>query len=350
MHGSDDEVKRHAVGCRYWNTGCEGDCDCRPASTCVEIGARYAENLRALVDNMKAAYTTHVIVGYDPAFGPDSTVVSTTCARCHATLPEMTEATVDAVIAAHQERCVIVGDYVRWEFPKQRRWAEGTLVSSTDMGFWTKHRMMVDSECGDWNDEAEGPDDKYPTPGFEHDFGVDSHSGTTIRRIPRPGQVDPATGIRMPQNAAEWSAVMGEAGISASGPIQYQSTVVGWTRVERPEQEICQGCGAHVIKTDCTDHCDACRAKIGLPAIASLTVTVGASNAQSPMLYDGLTAEECLDLYIWRQRSETIAAAPFTSNQLTAARAMWSAQLAAKVAASAEAERLTVLVDDQSEP
>lgn len=42
---TDDD---HAVGCRYWNTGCAGDCDCRVevAEPDVTIG----EAIAALLD------------------------------------------------------------------------------------------------------------------------------------------------------------------------------------------------------------------------------------------------------------------------------------------------------------
>jgi hypothetical protein len=72
------------------------------------------------------------------------------------------------------------------------------------------------------------------------------------------------------------------------------------------------------------------------------------SNAESPVLYDGLTAERCLHAYSASQRIDY--GHRLTPSQLAAARALWGQQLASRIAASAEAERLTVRVDDQSEP
>lgn len=63
-----------------------------------------------------------------------------------------------------------------------------------------------------------------------------------------------------------------------------------------------------------------------------------------PVLYDGLTAEQCLELYVERQREHDSSADCYlmTEPQLAAARELWSAQLRAKREAAKEKERCAV--------
>lgn len=68
----------------------------------------------------------------------------------------------------------------------------------------------------------------------------------------------------------------------------------------------------------------------------------------SPPLYDGLTAERCLERYQQRQRSD--GAIILTAPQLSAARELWSTQLRAKVADSAVKDRNRITIDPQDEP
>jgi hypothetical protein len=261
---------------------------------------------------------------------PPST--STTCARCHhvftsakdgpgprvSTSAGLIDEALVNEIAAHQERCFVVGDWVRGE------WNNGWPVSLTG-----EVAMQPDVSGEKLGISVRIAESTVFVAGAVCHFLVKPGD---LRRIPRPGQVDPTHGVRMPQDAAEWAAVMGEAGISASGPIQYQSTVVGWTRVAEIQQW---------------------QPNASYPS-APRQPNVVEQLVESPVLYDGLTAEQCLSLYERSQREDmTILSSwdpPLSANQLAAARALWSAQLAAKVAASAEAERLTVFVDDQSEP
>jgi len=67
----------------------------------------------------------------------------------------------------------------------------------------------------------------------------------------------------------------------------------------------------------------------------------------TPKLYDGLPAFACLARYEARQRGDTEC--HLTPAQLTVAREMWSAQLRAKVQATAK-PKLTVMVDDAELP
>ncbi len=249
-------------------------------------------------------------------------VVSTTCARCHATLPEMTEATVDAVVAAHQERCFVVGDWVRGE------WNNGWPVSLTG-----EVAMQPDVSGEKLGISVRIAESTVFVAGAVCHFLVKPGD---IRRIPRPGQVDPTTGIRMPQNAAEWSAVMGEAGISASGPIQYQSTVVGWTRVVG-------------------DFIQQWQPNASYPS-APRQPNVVEQLVESQVLYDGMTAMDCYMKWSDNRAIVERGGLPLwdlTTAQIDAGRVAYQKdalnehadELRSKVAASAEAERLTVLVD-----
>lgn len=77
-------------------------------------------------------------------------------------------------------------------------------------------------------------------------------------------------------------------------------------------------------------------------------------------LYDGLTAEQCLERYVWLQRHDEPATAErvvaikraegryLTACQLAAARTLWAAQLRARVAETAK-PKLTVMVQVDDE-
>lgn len=79
-----------------------------------------------------------------------------------------------------------------------------------------------------------------------------------------------------------------------------------------------------------------------------------------PTLYDGLTAEQCLER--WQRRQREDGAMPFagqvhyptrdtvlTAGQLAAARELWSLHLKQRISAAKERERLTVRADLQDE-
>jgi hypothetical protein len=61
------------------------------------------------------------------------------------------------------------------------------------------------------------------------------------------------------------------------------------------------------------------------------------SEAKPPTLYDGLTAEQCLEVYALNQRYEGVFGVVLRPLQLAAARDLWSQQLRARVTASAAA-------------
>lgn len=78
------------------------------------------------------------------------------------------------------------------------------------------------------------------------------------------------------------------------------------------------------------------------PAFPSATLR-DAAPEPSPVLYDGITAEQCLELYVESQRYESEPARKLlTPARLAAARELWSAQLRAKCEAAKEKERCAV--------
>lgn len=191
----------------------------------------------------------------------------TTCARCDHPFVNQPDGFVDAdlenEIAAHQERCFVRGEYVRWDWNGE--WIEGNARGS---------------ENGITNVEV------LKSTHVEDVGCVMSMLTQNVRRIPRPGQeVAPADASDM-QRAAD----------------------------EHPAASI------------------------------------------EPTLYDGLTAEQCLEQYARLQREDVDADVPreiypnaLTPPQLAAARELWSLQLRAKIAASREAERLTVRIDSMED-
>src|ERR1044071_5414137 len=57
-------------------------------------------------------------------FAAGMAITRTTCARCSVPL-DVTEENAEGVTKAHQERCFVVGDWVRWEC--QGEWVEGEM-------------------------------------------------------------------------------------------------------------------------------------------------------------------------------------------------------------------------------
>lgn len=62
----------------------------------------------------------------------------------------------------------------------------------------------------------------------------------------------------------------------------------------------------------------------------------------APQFYDGITAEQCLELFCRIQRDDGVTAMAITPKQMAAARELWSAQLRARVSAAKEVERCVV--------
>jgi hypothetical protein len=224
-----------------------------------------------------------------------SPTTSTTCARCSHTFASKPDGFVDVdleiEIAAHQERCFVVGEDTRWQ-ADGRSWADGKILS---LGATTAI-VKVWSVSREWT-----AFDACPVTGQARSVAT-----TDLRRIPRPG----------PRPGEIFSVEVIEGGC-------------------RNEEEI----------------------RAEFRKRGTFTATVGASNAESPVLYDGLTAAECLRRWLENRTSiETghpMRHATLTLDQIAAGRRFYTlstyhshaVELRAKVAASAESERLTVRVD-----
>lgn len=98
---------------------------------------------------------------------------TTTCARCAAPL-ESTDATIDAVSKAHEERCFITGDNVRWDYAGN--WIEGRLDSIIEKSFGSI--AHIDVARTSFNDSVRRR-------------SVGLGGSATFRRIPTPGQTKP---------------------------------------------------------------------------------------------------------------------------------------------------------------
>jgi hypothetical protein len=108
--------------------------------------------------------TTHI--GVDYGSEPVTTVVATRCARCSHAFTARVDADLENEIAAHQERCFRVGDWVRWEHHGE--WSEGEHRCHQPGGF-ASIRVAASSQ--------------------HRDIGrVISVLVVNLRRIPRPGQ------------------------------------------------------------------------------------------------------------------------------------------------------------------
>lgn len=213
------------------------------------------------------------------------------------------------------DRPIAIGDYVRWEYKDVDKWAEGEVRGQADRLV----SIMIDT-CSDGRWEVSHG--KQPTVGAVHVFGL--FGSANVRRIPRPESVrvihcqgysngkqckattrDPAaiTGWRCPEHDVSWCGYFGRSSSTH----------------ERPVGTLAK-------------------------------------------LYDGLTAEQCLERFQrWmqdkpingvRHRTREGGNRALTSVQLAAARELWSMQLRAKLYVS-ETERKrrepSVIVDMEND-
>lgn len=237
------------------------------------------------------------------------------CANCHCVLRQTYNYDYTAMMAAHAPSCsnpvpplaerpIAVGDYVRWEFPRFNKFADGEIV---DMSNQDKHEVaiLVDRCTNEWSME-DGP---HPMPGAVHVFGIwgmGRHDDPVMRRIPRPFRVQEAQ--RQPFR---------------NGALQD----VGWTSESRRADAL-----MYTMQAAPRIAVDQVRREFQIQP-----------KPPGPTLYDGLTADECFVAFNRWQRVESpngqkVLAIP-TITQVNAARALWSAQLRAKVAAGDAARK-----------
>lgn len=308
---------------------------------------------------------------------------STTCARCSHAFTSRPDGFVDvaleAEIAAHQERCVIVGDHVRITLPTSvfdiEQWVEGELRSMERNAVGGFDGLVMVRNASDKRIKHVGTERSLS-------WGIVN----TIRRIPRPQQGITSVRVLTGHAATTAAADLFTAGKVSTDQAKALAGLESWLPDSKPMQVVttCPGYNAvFTIDLDppdlkgrqakrVADHVMYEMQRLNEARTRYLAAKVPKAPtietpwmkfpetmseklkarirepAVAPVLYDGLTAERCLHAYSASQRIDY--GHRLTASQLAAARDLWSAQLRAKLAASAEAERTRVRVDDQSEP
>lgn len=206
-----------------------------------------------------------------------------------------------------------VGDYVRWEFPRRDRFAEGEVTAVDGKRFTIRITACTSEPWG-----LSCPD---PAPGREHTFHVArdawNNEATSIRRIPRRAEAQATVPVDRIEHHCQGTLATG-----AQCPRRTTATNV------RIGEWMCPDCVAREV---------AARAAPPTPL--------------APVLVDGLTRERCLERYRDNmQRADNSLPWPLTPAQQVAAREEWSAALRAKVAATREAERNRVRVTPELDP
>lgn len=242
------------------------------------------------------------VVGADYGSEPSRSAVTTTCARCSATIDP-------AAVEQHHAVCFRVGDWVRWEVERSAgmRWIEGELL---------------------WISKAIG-DDKTVRIRVADSLGYALHQDLTVglyranlRHIQRPGQVG-------------WQfRCQGDRGGKQCERYAGPPADMGWR---------------------CPDH----ELQDAMEAMEQFTPILPPEVDPLDVEYDGwklrdlLEAEEHsrhegkTDNVGWAMAGGWRCATPA---QRAAVSAHWSAELRARISAAMERERLTVRVDDQGEP
>ena len=366
MHGHDDEVT-------------------------PETAEAYMRNLTAFREAMRKEFPEPLIVigvdYVDYGTGPSTATVHHKCARCEQVLdvPEKWSANVantaiDAAMFAHQERCFRVGDWVRWERLERGQWAEGELLS---IAVDQKHCYLRVERSGGWRGHELRPG--------EQRFDGPSWKSVSLRRIPRPAQAtDERTRccICGRYDTVSWECDHGKS------PATEQPTLSARLG------HLKHGPGGSGPSGPCDVDCRKCAVERKPPTIETPWIKIDDPHNPIAIIeatkYDGMTGKECLERFRatqhdnpigwrirWRSTSgETGLGMSFptfdacdhavrsfndrfdrprdlthsverdrlTPVQLAAARELWSLQLKAKIAASREAERCAVRVDDQGEP
>lgn len=215
---------------------------------------------------------------------------------------------------------IAVGDYVRCESGRTKGgWATGVVTEIDQDGDPTVH--------------ADLHSDGWPILWSDGRFCIDLSAGGTCRRIPRP----------VNEVKAETSGVLLRCQGLNSGR-QCDETVRGHVGGWR--------CPTHDACTTYHGGGDWCMFCGRGPSIHR--VDPAAAPSQVTVTYDGLTAEQCLERYVQRQRHDTsepsISYTHLKPAQLAAARELWSLQLRQRVAetdaADRERDRLQVVIDD----
>ena len=275
---------------------------------------------------------------------------STTCARCSATIDP-------AAVGQHHERCFVVGDWVRWwplgRGPHEVRYSDVCVADILDGSPYT---AVIDSHGPRWSSKD----------GLNGQRVLVNRG--TVRHIQRPGQA-----VREIREQEHHRFVRGaESGPKRIGPpdetcriclCDPRNTVHHATECKRPHRGAECGCAVKVDDPELQDAMERADPLLASNAACSCDPMdkcphdgeipgLKAFKIAAPTLYDGLTAEQCLERYTVMQRSDAPGFRPthtLTPTQITAARDLWSQQLKQRISAAKERERLTVRIDVQDE-
>lgn len=219
---------------------------------------------------------------------PDKTAtVTTTCARCSATIDP-------AAVEQHHAVCFVAGDPVRWTSPiGDEWWAEGEVLHVDCIAV----SLRIATVSAQWLD-------RRPVEGTFVTVNRD-----LIRHIQRPGQA-----IVYTQPGYNGVAQLDEKQPTLSARLGHLKHGPGGSGLSGP--------------------CDADCRKCQVEGDAELQDAMERIEPIAPTLIDGLTAEECLDLMQRRQREATNSQfLTITPGQLVAARDLWQQQLRARISA-----------------
>lgn len=301
------------------------------------------EKIEAINADLQAG---RVSIGIDYGTEPSVTVTVTKC-RCGLMWTDAT------AFAAHQERCFVVGDWVRYGSPvDDASWAEGQVVGPAKNCVHRGWLGIRISSASSFLAEHIG---------HEWSFGPEA-----LRRIACPGQ-----GVATEQPA--WHCSACGIGVTRSQPIGDQlgrcqacsgsnaptkqgvimgrlGMPIGW--LERPnlsKTAICAGTWTH--GAELLHHCSQPADHEGNcydgPPLRSEPLYV---EPPAPTLYDGYTAERCL--YQFSRNQQLEPGEPryvMTPAMIDIARFLWSTQLRAKIAASRSAGRNQVVLEQDAE-
>jgi hypothetical protein len=287
MHGRDEDE----VTCEHCAHACE-----------FSYGDNWQRQLAGYMERHHGRCKPTIL-----GFGPSTTVVAHRCARCSMMFTGESNGHINAQIAAHADRCFVVGDYVRWEMGE--RWHEGPIIELRE------HDAYM--EC------VRGAASSYP-------FRI-SFNRANMRRIERPvtlsvsGTIshtlaDPtAVGQKRIVCTQAWGAPTPSGTTEGTGGRVTINLFDGLMRGTKAEPApTCECFAAHL----CEEH--------------ALEVE-----------YDGVTLRSLLDADEYIRREGRLRM-NLTPAQRAAVSAHWSAQLRLKQQKARERERLQVVVEQDA--
>jgi len=315
-----------------------------------EMAEAYQRNLNKFREAMRKEFPEPLIViGVDYGTGPSTATIHHKCARCDALLPvalcglseAAAQANIDAALAAHRERCFVVGDRVKADLGwGSEYWGDVESVSAATAS------IRVTSVSEKWF--AYEP---CPFPGQRrHESLTFLRVTDPAKRIPRPEQKveEPlkltshrcqgiAHGKQCPERTTEqheigtWRCAAHSRPALTVVPIAHNPTphatdaeikalleaqggLVGWSE-ERPTLSaslghLKHGPGGSGLSGPCDADCRKCAVERQPPTIETPWMKVDAPHNPIDTIestkYDGLTGKECLERFQAMQRDKPI--------------------------------------------